>query len=237
MRLTIDGIEVEAQEGDTVMTAAERGGIYIPHLCHRPGLTPHGSCRVCTVVVNGRRQSACTTPVTDGMVVDNATTELLELRRNLIDMLFVSGNHYCMFCEKSGDCELQALAYRFGITAPRYPFLFPSRSVDASHPDVLIDHNRCILCSRCARASRELDGKSEFGFLNRSSARHLGVNSRDGLSGTDIDAADEAVAACPVGAIIRKRTGFRTPVGERTYDSRPIGSDVDTSNELGVEES
>jgi coenzyme F420-reducing hydrogenase gamma subunit len=105
------------------------------------------------------------------MVVENDTELLRELRRDLIDMLFVEGNHFCMFCEKSGACELQALAYRFGITAPRYPFLAPRRGVDATHPDVLIDHNRCVLCARCIRASREVDGKNVFQFVLSTGSR------------------------------------------------------------------
>jgi [NiFe] hydrogenase diaphorase moiety small subunit len=170
------------------------------------------------------------------MVVENDTPELLALRRDLIDMLFVSGNHYCMFCERSGDCELQALAYRFGITAPKYPYLFPERGVDAGHPEVLIDHNRCILCARCARASRELDGKHVFGFVNRSNLRQLGTSSREGLGGTDIDAADEAVHACPVGAIIRKRSAYRVPIGERKFDRRPIGTGGGEARESAEED-
>ena len=123
--LTIDGREIQGRPGQSILEAAEAAGVYIPRLCFMKGLTPAGSCRVCTVRVNGRPQSACTQPVRPGMIVENDTEELRGLRRDLIDMLFVEGNHFCMFCEKSGDCELQALAYRFGITAPKYPFMFP----------------------------------------------------------------------------------------------------------------
>jgi [NiFe] hydrogenase diaphorase moiety small subunit len=87
-----------------------------------------------------------------GMIVETDSERAGRPPRLLVEMLFVEGNHFCMFCEKSGNCELQALAYRFGITAPRFPYLFPEREVDASHPDILIDRNRCILCGRCVRA-------------------------------------------------------------------------------------
>jgi len=103
---TLDGIEIKAKKGETIIEAADRAGIYIPRLCYLKGLLPHGSCRVCTVMVNGRPQTACTQPAVHGIVVENNTQALLEHRRNLIDMLFVEGNHYCMFCEKSGNCEL-----------------------------------------------------------------------------------------------------------------------------------
>jgi [NiFe] hydrogenase diaphorase moiety small subunit len=101
------------------------------------------------------------------MIIENDTEQDVQPASNIVEMLFVEGNHFCMFCEKSGNCELQAMAYRFGITAPKYPYLFPKREVDASHPDVLIDHNRCILCARCVRASRDVDGKHVFEFVGR----------------------------------------------------------------------
>jgi [NiFe] hydrogenase diaphorase moiety small subunit len=222
--ITIDGVEVSAQTGQTILEAADGAGIYIPRLCHRPGLEPYGGCRVCTVNVAGRSCSACTQPVTSGMVVENDTAPLREHRKMLIEMLFVEGNHFCMFCEKSGNCELQALAYRFGITAPRFDFFFPKREIDASHPDILVDHDRCILCAGCVRASRDLDGKNVFQFTGRGPDRRVAVNSAARLADTDADVTDRALDVCPVGALLRKREGFRTPVGQRTYDRSPIGS-------------
>ena len=224
--LTIDDQEIQARAGQTVIEAATDAGVYIPHLCHQPGLVPWGSCRVCTVMVNGRSCSACTTPVAEGMVVDNDTEPLRQWRKVIIEMLFVEGNHFCMFCEKSGNCELQALAYRFGITAPRFEYRWPIREVDASHPDLLIDHNRCILCARCVRTSRDVDGKHVFDFTGRGPGKTLAVNAAARLADTDADTADEAPDACPVGALLRKRVGYAVPVGQRQYDHEPIGADV-----------
>ena len=146
VQFVLDGQAIEAQDGQTILKAAEAAGVYIPHLCAFKDLIPHGSCRVCSVRVNGRIQAACVQTVTAGAVVESETPEILEFRRNIIDMLFAEGNHFCMFCEKSGNCELQALAYRFGITSPRYDYLNPDRDIDMSHPDVYLDRNRCILC-------------------------------------------------------------------------------------------
>ncbi|MCP4201463.1 MAG: 2Fe-2S iron-sulfur cluster binding domain-containing protein [bacterium] len=227
IQLTIDGRKIEASSGQSILAAAEDAGVYIPRLCWMKGLSPAGSCRVCTVRVNGRPQSACTQPVTPGMIVENDTEELRGLRRNLIDMLFVEGNHFCMFCEKSGNCELQALAYRFGITAPKYPFMFPQRELDATHPEVFIDRNRCILCSRCVRASGELDGKHAFGFVGRGPDKRLAVNAEGGLGDTEVAVDDEAVGACPTGSLLKKRVGFEVPVGARRFDHVTIGSDVE----------
>ncbi len=224
---SVDGRRIEAEPGQTILEAAEAAHVYIPRLCWMKSLTPAGSCRVCTVRVNGRPQSACTQPVAPGMIVENDTEELRTLRRNPSDLLFVVGNHFCMFCEKSGNCELQALAYRFGIAAPKYPFIFPQRELDATHPDIFIDRNRGILCSRCVRASDELDGKHVFGFVGRGRDKRLAVDAEGGLGDTSAEAGDEAVAACPTGCLLKKRTGYAVPVGRRRFDHQAIGSDIE----------
>lgn len=223
----IDGVLVKAQAGQTILQAAALAGIYIPHLCAKQGLTPHGSCRVCLVLVNGRPQAACIQPAAEGAVVENDTEQIRSLRREIVEMLFVEGNHYCMFCEKSGNCELQATAYRLGILAPRYPYLCPARAVDASAAEMMVDHNRCILCARCVRASQELDGKHVFDFVGRGLHRRLAVSSTAGLVGADIKATDQAADVCPVGALMKKRVGFAVPIGQRTYDKKPIGWDIE----------
>ena len=227
--LRIDGVEVKAQPGQKVIEAADAAGVYIPRLCHKPGLEAFGSCRVCTVMANGRPSAACTTPVADGMVIENDTELLQNFRKQIIEMLFVEGNHFCMFCEKSGNCELQAVAYRLGITAPTFPYQWPHRAVDASHPDILIDHNRCILCGRCVRTSRDLDGKHVFDFVGRGVNKKIGVNADSRLADTDADISDQALDACPVGALLRKRNGYQTPIGQRLYDLEPIGSEIEST--------
>jgi len=226
--ITIDGTKVKAVPGQTILVAADKAGVYIPRLCYHPAIPPHGSCRVCTVKANGRFMAACTTPVEDGMeVINEGDPELDDFRKAVIEMLFVEGNHYCMFCEMSGKCELQALAYKFGILAPRYPYMFPTRDVDASHPDVFIDRNRCIQCGRCEQTSEHVDEKHVFGMLDRGLNTKIGVDSKDKLAGTDLDVNDKSVSVCPVGAILVKDTAYRTPIGERVYDKEPIGSDME----------
>lgn len=225
--ITIDGQKIPCEAGQTILAAAEHQGIYIPRLCAHPELTPFGSCRLCTVKANGRMQAACIQPVAPGMIVENDTAELNEYRKMLLEMLFVEGNHYCPFCEKSGTCELQALAYRFGLGAPRFPFIFPKREVDASHPDVWLDRDRCVLCGRCVRSSHELDNKQVVGFVNRSHEKRIEANAADGLKGTLICGDDQAVKNCPVGALLAKRQAYKVPVGQRQYDRARIGSEVD----------
>lgn len=222
---TIDGRCVSGKPGQSVLKAAEAAGIYIPRLCAFRDLVPHGSCRVCSVRANGRIQAACVQTISEGMVVENDTAEIREFRRAIIDMLFVEGNHLCMICEKSGMCELQALAYRFGITAPQFPYLNPDRPIDLSHPDVYLDHNRCILCGRCVRVSQELDHKNVFQFVGRGHRKRLQVNG-EALAATGLAVTDQVVASCPVGALMKKRVGFAVPVGRRLYDHQPIGAAV-----------
>jgi [NiFe] hydrogenase diaphorase moiety small subunit len=225
--ITLDGADVKAQAGQTIMQAADAAGIYIPRLCAHKELSPFGACRICTVLVNGRPQAACTTPVAEGMIVENDTPDLNNHRSSLVEMLFVEGNHYCMFCEKSGNCELQALGYRLGMLHPRHNYQFPKRVLDASHPDVLIERNRCVLCARCVRASRELDGKGVFDFTGRSKDKRIEVNAEAALAETDVARGDRAMDVCPVGALLRKGEAFRVPIGARLYDHCPIGSDIE----------
>ncbi len=225
----LDGVALKAGLGQTILEAADEAGVYIPRLCYMKDLIPHGSCRICTVKVNGRMQAACTQPVSDGIEVENDTDELNRMRHGITDMLFVEGNHFCMSCEKSGNCELQALAYRMGICAPKHQFQFPQRDIDGSHPDIFLDLNRCVLCGRCVQASRDVDGKSVFGFVNRGSEKKVAVNAHANLAGTNLEVTDKAAENCPVGVIIKKRVGFAVPVGQRLYDTKPIGSDIETS--------
>jgi [NiFe] hydrogenase diaphorase moiety small subunit len=125
----------------------------------------------------------------------------------------------------SGRCKLQATAYDLGMTTPRFDHFFPDRPVDASHPEILLDFNRCILCELCVRASRDVDGKHVFALGGRGLGKHLVVNAETGLLGdTDAAVTDKAMDVCPVGVILRKRVGFATPVGQRRFDERPISA-------------
>lgn len=226
--ITLDGKSIPLHDGQTIMDAALAAGVYIPHLCHHPEFKPHGSCKLCTVSVNGRNVSSCTMPAWDGMVVSNNTEELNAERRALLQMLFVEGNHACPACEKSGNCQLQAAAYYLDMLSPHYNHFYPQREVDASHPDVFLDRNRCILCELCVRASSDVDGKNVFALSGRGIDAHLVVNAASGrLGDTTFAVTDRAATVCPTGAILVKRQGFAVPIGQRIYDHRKI-SEVQT---------
>ena len=219
----LDGKDIAYNDGDTIMDAAMRAGEYIPHLCHNPEFIPHGSCRVCVVDVNGRRASACTTPASENLEVDNSSDAIMDLRRTLLQMLFVEGNHICPACEKSGACQLQAVAYYTRMLSPHFTHFFPKRSIDASHEDIVFYFNRCILCGLCVQASADIDGKDVFSISGRGINSKLIFNSPSGkLGDSKLSATDKAISVCPVGALLSKRKGYEIPIGERLYDNKPI---------------
>jgi [NiFe] hydrogenase diaphorase moiety small subunit len=233
---TLDGKTIPFEPGDTIMDAALRAGEYIPHLCHNPEFKPHGSCRVCIVDIRGRKVSACTQPAAAGLEALSQTEEITAQRRALLQMLFVEGNHVCPGCEKSGACQLQAVAYYTNMLSPHFTHFFPRRALDASHPDTVIDFDRCILCELCVRASREIDGKDVFAIAGRGIGSHLVVDSPSGRLGDSVfSAEDKAAHVCPVGAILPKHSGFDRPIGERLYDRQPISQVGDVAaHEDGV---
>lgn len=221
----LDGDAIPFEVGESVLAAARRAGRYIPHLCWDERFPPHGSCKLCVVEIDGRHVSACATPARQGLEVNNNIEEIRDTRRELLIMLFAEGNHFCPGCEKSGNCQLQALAYDLEAMTPQHNCFYPDRPVDASHPELLLDFNRCIFCELCVRASRDIDGKDVFALSERGIKKHLVVNAESGrLADTKIDIHDVAANICPVGVILHKRIGFAVPIGARSYDREPISA-------------
>lgn len=221
--IIIDGQEIPFTAGQTIMDAALAAQVYIPHLCHYPGLPPSGNCRLCVVETGNRSVAACITPAVAGQEIRNNTPELNEARKAITQMLFVEGNHICPSCEKTGNCRLQAMAYHLGMQDDHFPYFYQRRETDASHPGILLDRGRCILCDLCVRASREVDGKNVFAIAGRGTEAHLIVNSPTGkLADSTIETADLAATICPVGAILIKEQGYQVPIGQRIYDRLTI---------------
>jgi [NiFe] hydrogenase diaphorase moiety small subunit len=226
---TIDEQPIAFTPGQTILEACKSAGIYIPHLCHHPEFIPHGSCKLCAVIVNGRTVSACTITALTGQEVVVDTPELNAMRRSILQMLFVEGNHFCPGCEKSGNCRLQALGYEFEMTTPHFVEFYPTLDVDASHPDAIIDRSRCIQCELCVRASRDVDHKEVFGLGGRGFESKLIINSPSGkLVDSTFAITDRAAHVCPVGAILIKHVGFAEPIGARKYDREPISAETDS---------
>jgi len=169
--------------------------------------------------------ASCTQPLSEGMVIENNTPQVIEYRRAIIEMLFSEGNHFCPACEKSGNCELQALAYRYSIMVPRFPYQFPQRQIEA-YPGFLLEHNRCVQCQRCVRAIQTEDGRKIFAMKNRSKDVRVNVDPKLAAK-LSPDQIQKAMDICPVGAILKKEVGFIRPIGQRKYDRQPIGSEIE----------
>jgi [NiFe] hydrogenase diaphorase moiety small subunit len=229
VEITINGETIQAYKEEYIVDAARRHGIYIPTLCNIPGVKPAGSCRICTVMVNGRFMTSCTTPVARGMEVVTETRELKDFRKSVVELLLVEGNHLCPSCEKGGDCELQAMGYRLQVMAPRYPYQFPNREIDAGNPKLIKDHNRCILCKRCIRTIFDDEGNQLFAFKYRGHNLQIIIDPTYGQKMTDKQA-QKAMENCPVGALLYRGKGFSTPIGKRKYDTKPVGYEIENKH-------
>lgn len=228
--IIIDGQEIPFTAGQTIMDAALAAKVYIPHLCHYPGFTPSGNCRLCTVDIGSKNVAACITPAAAGQEISNNTPALNEARKSMTQMLFVEGNHICPSCEKTGNCKLQAMGYYLGMLEDHFPYFYQRRQIDASHAHILLDRSRCILCDLCVRASREVDGKNVFAIAGRGIEAHIIVNSTTGkLVDSTLEPSDLAANICPVGAILIKEQGYQVPIGQRIYDQHTI-------HEIGLQE-
>ena len=228
IKFKIDGKECVGKQGQYITEAASDNKVYIPTLCAFHGQKPAGTCRICTVKVGGRNMAACTSTIAEGMEIENNTSELSEARKVIIEMLFAEGNHYCPTCEKSGSCDLQALAYRYNMLGSRFQKTFPNREVFADSPKLMLEHNRCILCKRCMNGIKTEDGKSYFAFTQRGNRSQVTI-AQDLINDMTDEVAQKAMDICPVGAILKKEKGFDVPIGKRKYDKKPIGSDIESN--------
>jgi bidirectional [NiFe] hydrogenase diaphorase subunit len=205
--LTIDGKHIGAEESETILDAARDAGIRIPTLCHLEGLGNIGACRLCLVEVAGTTKllPSCVTRVSEGMEVKTDTDRLRKYRLMILELLFAERNHICSVCVANGHCDLQSLAQEQGMMHVRFQYLYPKVSVDASHERFVIDHNRCILCTRCVRVCDEIEGAHTWDVMGRGTNSRVitDLNQPWGSSET-CTSCGKCVQVCPTGALFEK---------------------------------
>jgi bidirectional [NiFe] hydrogenase diaphorase subunit len=207
LTLTIDDRLLSAREGETILQAAQDAGLPVPTLCHFDGLTAVGACRLCLVEIRGqhRLQPACVTRALEGMVIWTHTDRLRHYRRTILQLLFAERNHVCAVCVANGACELQDLAVAAGVDHLDLDLLHPDRQVDLSHERFGVDHNRCILCTRCVRTCDEIEGAHTWDVAGRGTIAQVitDMNEPWGASST-CTSCGKCVMACPTGALFHQ---------------------------------
>jgi bidirectional [NiFe] hydrogenase diaphorase subunit len=205
--LTIDDEQVSGKDDESLLDIARQHGITIPTLCHLEGLADVGACRLCLVEIEGsaKLMPACTTRPQEGMVIRTATARLQRYRRTIIEMLASEGNHHCAVCVSNSHCELQDLAYAVGLQHVRVPYLYPRKTLDATHKDFVIDRNRCILCTRCVRVCHEVEGAHTWDIAGRGIGCEIISDLHQPWGNSEsCTSCGKCVLVCPTGSLFEK---------------------------------
>ena len=227
--LTIDGRQVTVEKGKTVLQAAIESGISVPYYCYHPGIGVDGSCRVCIVKIEKmpKLQTSCSTVCTEGMVVSTRAAEVVEARAGVFEFLLINHPLDCPVCDKGGECPLQDFSYQFGRDGSRMEFprrVFDGDGVKADvdfGPTLMLNRNRCILCTRCVRFMREIDTDAQINIIDRGNGSEIATFQEEGvhsiLSGNLMD-------VCPVGAITTRDYRFKS----RPWDNPSVADTICT---------
>ena len=220
MEITVNGKVCECEEGQTILDVARANGFNIPTLCHLQGLAPTGACRICVVEVEGQRNlaAACSTPAAQGMVVKTNSERVLSARRFIVELLVSCHPLDCMTCEKMGNCALQDLAYELKVAPSRMNGERYDHPIDFSNPFIARDYNKCILCLRCVRVCKELQGIEAIKTINRGFDTKIATAYDTPLQDSDCVFCGQCVQVCPVGALTEKKA---MGLG-RTYETRQV---------------
>jgi predicted molibdopterin-dependent oxidoreductase YjgC len=211
IQLTIDGREVRAEEGTTILEAARKAGIDIPHLCYREDLAPTTGCRLCVVEVEGARTliASCAFPAANRMVVHTHTPRVQDARKLVVELLLSDHPYDCMTCEKSGTCLLEKYAYQFGIRQARFKGEQHDYSLRASNPFFERDYNKCILCGRCVTVCHEIQYCEAVDYSRRGFNTKIAASFDHSMQETPCVFCGNCVSACPVGALSPKAGRFQ----------------------------
>ncbi len=202
--IVLDGQEHKVASGRTILEVCRELGVDLPTMCHLEGLTEVGACRLCLVEIEGspRLFPACTTPVAANQVIRTRSDKLRNYRRMITELFFAERNHICAVCVANGDCELQDLGYRVGMDHVRVPYLFPACGTDMSHGKFVLDHNRCILCTRCVRVCHEVEGAHTWDVAGRGfQSRLIADFNQPWGDAVTCTSCGKCVQVCPTGAL------------------------------------
>lgn len=208
IKIKINDNEVEVEQGKTILQVAKEMNLHIPTLCYLEPLSPQGACRLCLVEDRGKLVTSCTTPVASNMDVKLDTPNVVTSRKLILQLLFTERNHYCMYCEQSGNCELQNLGYEFGLDHFEFPTYEKKFTIDNSHDYLIMDPNRCVLCRRCVRACSELAGHFVLGEMNRGIETLIIADMNVPLGESSCTSCGLCAQVCPTGAIVDKRSVY-----------------------------
>jgi iron-only hydrogenase group A len=205
VEMQVDGRAIEAREGETILAALKREGIHVPTLCHMEGLLPSGACRMCIVEMEGAPNfvPACSYPVAPGMKIQTRSPKVLDARRTIVELLLSNHPDDCLYCARSGKCDLQQLSQSMGIRQRLYRGKRHRKEKDVAGP-IIRDPEKCILCGRCVRICEEIQGVSAIDFVSRGSRAYVGTAFDQGLNVSACINCGQCIVGCPTGALAEK---------------------------------